>query len=43
MKTQSKSNETELAQLQTVVRDKYGQAALRAKPRAFPPRRCSRR
>jgi arsenite methyltransferase len=30
VKTQTESNETELAELQAVVRDKYGQAALRA-------------
>src|SRR5688572_31997321 len=30
MKTQTESNERELAELQAVVRDKYGQAALRA-------------
>ena len=30
MKTQAESNETELSQLQAVVKDKYGQAALRA-------------
>jgi arsenite methyltransferase len=31
MKTQAESNEAELAELQTVVRDKYGQAARRAR------------
>jgi arsenite methyltransferase len=31
MKTQTESTETELSQLQAVVRDKYGQAALRAR------------